>query len=48
MSAKTVSSNIIPIVNQKENRLYDIFTMNVAFSSFYFVLKGFLLTFDVF
>ena len=35
MSKKTVSSNIIPIVNQNRNRLYDIFEMIVAFSSFF-------------
>ena len=35
MSKKTVSSNIIPIVNQNRNRLYDIFEMTVAFSSFF-------------
>ena len=48
MSAKTVLSDVIPIINQKGNRLYDIFTMKVAFSSFYFVLRVFLLTFDLF
>ena len=31
MSAKTVSSNIIPIVNEKENRLCDISAMKVGF-----------------
>ena len=36
MSKKTVSSNIIPIVNQNRNRLYDIFEMTVAFSRFFF------------
>ena len=35
MSKKTVSSNIIPIVSQNRNRLYDIFEMTVAFSSFF-------------
>ena len=35
MSKKTVSSNIIPIVNQNRNRLYDKFEMTVAFSSFF-------------
>ena len=35
MSAKTVLSDVIPIINQKGNRLYDIFTMKVAFSSFF-------------
>ena len=48
MSAKTVLSDVIPIIDQKGNRLYDIFTMKVAFSSFYFVLRVFLLTFDLF
>ena len=43
MSAKTVSSNIIPVVNQKGNRLHDIFAMKVAFSSLYFVFRVFLL-----
>ena len=38
-SAKTVSSNVIPIVNLKGIRLYGIFTMKVAFSSFYFVFR---------
>ena len=37
MSAKTISSDITPKVNQKGNRLYDIFAMKVAFSSLYFV-----------
>ena len=32
MSRKTVSSDIIPLVNQKGNTLYDIFEMKVAFS----------------
>ena len=44
MSAKFVSSDI----NQKGNRLYDIFAMKIAFSSFYFVFRVFLLTFDLF
>ena len=39
MSVKTVSSNIIPTVNQKGNRLYDIFAMKVAFSDLYFVFR---------
>ena len=42
-AAKIVLSNIIRIVNQKSNRLFDIFTMKVAFSSFYFVLRVLLL-----
>ena len=48
MSAKTISSDITPIVNRKGNRLYDIFAMKVAFSSFYFAFRVFLLTFDLF
>ena len=48
MSAKTVLSDVIPIIDQKGNRLYDIFTMKVAFSSFYFVFRVFLLTLDLF
>ena len=43
VSTKTVLSNMLPIVNQKGNRLYGIFEMKVAFSSSYFVLRGFLL-----
>ena len=39
--AKTISSDIIPVVNRK--RLYDIFAMKVAFSGLYFVFKVFLL-----
>ena len=46
MSAKTVSSNIIHVVNQKEN--YDIFAIKVAFSSLYFVFRVFLLIFSQF
>ena len=48
MSAKSVSSNIIIIVIQEGNTLYDILAMKVAFSSFYFVFRVFLLTFDLF
>ena len=48
VSAKSVLSNIIPIVNPKGKRLYDIFIMKLAFSSFYFVARVFLLTFDLF
>ena len=48
MSAKAVSNDIRAIVNQKRNRLYDIFVMKIAFSSFYFVFRVFLLTFDLF
>ena len=43
LSAKTVSSDIIPIVNCKGNGLHDIFAMKLAFSSFYFVFRVFLL-----
>ena len=43
VSTKTVLSNMLPIVNQKGNRLYGIFEMKVAFSSSYFVFRGFLL-----
>ena len=32
-SAKVVSSNIIPVVNQKRNRLCDIFAVKVTFFS---------------
>ena len=35
MSAKTVSNDIIPAVNQKGNRLCDIFVMKVAFYGLY-------------
>ena len=48
MSAKSVSSYDIPIVNQKGNRSYDIFVMKVAFSSHYFLFRNFLLTLDLF
>ena len=34
MFAKTVSSDIMPVVNQKGNRLFDIFAMKVAFSGY--------------
>ena len=43
MSAKTVSSDIIPLIKQKGNRLYDIFAMKVAFSGLYFAFGLFLL-----
>ena len=43
--AKTFSRDIIPIVNKKGNRLYDIFAMKLAFFSFYFVFRDFPLTF---
>ena len=36
MSAKTVSSDCIPVVNQKGNILHDIFAMKAAFSSLFF------------
>ena len=39
--AKTFSRDIIPIVNKKGNRLYDIFAMKLAFFSFYFVFRDF-------
>ena len=45
MSAKNVSSNIIPVVNRKGNTLYNIFAMKVALSSLYFVFRVFLLIF---
>ena len=45
MPAKALSSDIIPIVNRKGDRLYDIFAMKVAFSNFYFVFRIFLLRF---
>ena len=47
MSVNSVASNIA-IFNQKGNRLYDILVMKVAFSSFYFVLRVFMLTFELF
>ena len=43
LSAKTVSSDIMPVVNRIGNRLYDIFAMKVAFSGLYFVFRGSLL-----
>ena len=43
VSVKTVSSNIIPTINRKGNRLYDISAMKVAFSSLNFVFRVFLL-----
>ena len=36
LAAKTVSSDIIPVVNQKGNRLYNIFAMKIALSGLYF------------
>ena len=48
ISAKTVSSDIIPVVNRKGNRLSNIFAMKVALSSLYFVFRVFLLTFYLF
>ena len=43
MSAKTVSCDIIPVINQKRNILYDTFAMKVAFSGLYFAFRLFLL-----
>ena len=48
MSLKTILSNIIPIVNRKGNKLYDILAMKVAFSSLYFVFRTFILIFYLF
>ena len=48
MSAETVSSDIIPVVNRKGNRLSNIFAMKVALSSLYFVFRDFLLIFYLF
>ena len=48
MSAKTVSSDIIPVVNRKGNRLSNILAMKVALSSLYFVFRVFLLIFYLF
>ena len=48
MSLKTILSNIIPIVNRKGNKLYDILAMKVAFSSLYFVFRTFMLIFYLF
>ena len=39
MSAKSVLSDIIPVVNQKGGRLYYIFATKVAFSGLYVVLR---------
>ena len=36
MTAKTILSNIIPVANQKGNRLYNIFAMKIALSGLYF------------
>ena len=47
MSTKSVSNDIIPIVNRKGNRLYDIFVMKIAFSSLYFVFSFFQLAFNL-
>ena len=43
MSAETVSSDVIPVVNQKGSKVYNIFAMKVAFSGFYFIFRVFLL-----
>ena len=48
MSLKTILSNIIPIVNRKGNKLYDILAMKVAFSSLYFIFRTFILIFYLF
>ena len=48
MSPKTILSNIIPIVNRKGNKLYDILAMKVVFSSLYFVFRAFILIFYLF
>ena len=48
MFAKTVSSDIIPVVNRKGNSLYNILAMKVAFSSLCFVFRVFLLIFYLF
>ena len=46
VSLRTVLSNITPtVVSQKENRLYDLFAMKVAFSSLYFAFRVYLLIF---
>ena len=43
MSAKTVSSDIVSVVNRKRNILYDIFAIKVGFYGLYFVFRVFLL-----
>ena len=43
MSAKTVSSDIIPVFKQKENKLYNILAIKVAFFALFFVFRVFLL-----
>ena len=43
MSAETVSSDVILVLNQKRSRVYDIFAMKVAFSGFYFIFRVFVL-----
>ena len=48
MSAETVLSDIIPVVNQKGNRLYDTIAIKVTLSSLYFVFKVLLLIFYLF
>ena len=42
MSTKTVLNDIIPVVKQKGNILYDIFAMKVVFSSLCFAFRVFL------
>ena len=48
ISTKAVSSNMIPVVNWKGNRLCDIFAMKVALSDLDFVFRVFLLISYVF
>ena len=43
MSAKTVSSDIIPVFKQKETKLYNILAIKVAFFALFFVFRVFLL-----
>ena len=43
MSVKTVVNNI-PVVNQEDYRLYDVFAIKVGFSGLCFVFRAFLLT----
>ena len=41
MSAKTISSNAISVVNWKGNKLYHTFAMKVGFSSLYLIFRVF-------
>ena len=41
MSAKTVSSDIIPVFKQKENKLYNILAIKVAFLLYFLFLEFF-------